>query len=153
MNDNRPVVDWSYRHYRDGLFTVITIAEDQNGEPTVVYRSCSTKDVRVCPMSAWFERVFVDGQEVNAFERMQRFIGTDNHVIPLFMGLHGHVHSQLGADFKYPNNEAINNVEDNVIRIVRNDIWRSLPSMDERTFRPIKLATIKAFVTSPTHGN
>lgn len=59
-----------YRHYKGGLYEVITMAtHSETGEPMVVYKSTLFGSVYTRPLSMWFEEVEVDGEKVRRFSR------------------------------------------------------------------------------------
>ena len=62
-----------YRHYKGGLYVVLTCARlsEERDVEVVVYRSLLTKKVWERPLAMWCERVEVDGRQVPRFELVE----------------------------------------------------------------------------------
>ncbi len=60
-----------WRHYKGGLYHVLIVAvRESNGEPEVVYQGKDSGHVWIRPVSDWLEKVWVDGQYRDRFERV-----------------------------------------------------------------------------------
>ena len=78
MADNKkvyvyyPEMGGIYKHYKGGLYKVLTMAEySESDEPMVVYRSLGFKSIHVRPLSSFNEVVIACGsnsKRVNRFE-------------------------------------------------------------------------------------
>jgi hypothetical protein len=65
-----PEIGPVYRHYKGGLYTIITLANHtETGEPMVVYKSELFGSVYVRPLSMWFERVKDGDDDVQRFKK------------------------------------------------------------------------------------
>jgi hypothetical protein len=64
-----PKPNKTYRHYKGGLYKVITLAKhSETNEDMVVYQSLLFGDIRVRPLSMWFERVPIQlGSNVTSY--------------------------------------------------------------------------------------
>ena len=60
----------TYRHYKGGVYKVISIAtHSESGDDLVVYHSEGNPDnCWARPLSMWFEEVTVEGQTVKRFK-------------------------------------------------------------------------------------
>ena len=59
-----PEVGRKYRHYKGGLYEVITMAtQTETQEPLVIYRSILFGSIYARPLSMWFDRVINSNKE------------------------------------------------------------------------------------------
>jgi len=57
---NYPKPGETYIHYKGGEYEVLMLAEDDNSETVVVYRSILFGSYHTKPLKMWFENVLVD---------------------------------------------------------------------------------------------
>lgn len=68
-----------WRHYKGGLYVVITVGNlsEDRGVEMVVYRSCFKKKVWIRPLSMWYEQIDV-GDDLGDSRLVQRFTEVEN---------------------------------------------------------------------------
>ena len=55
---NYPIVNGEYKHYKGGLYKVITLAtHSETNEKLVVYKSLLFGSVHVRPLDMWFDQI------------------------------------------------------------------------------------------------
>ena len=58
---NYPVIGGKYRHYKGGLYEVITMAtHSETEEPLVIYKSLLFGSIYARPLSIWFDKIKFD---------------------------------------------------------------------------------------------
>lgn len=63
-----PEIGAKYRHYKGGLYEVLTLAtHSETNEPLVIYKSLLFGSVHARPLSMWFEWIKIDGTSVARF--------------------------------------------------------------------------------------
>ncbi len=68
-----PIPGKQYKHYKGGLYTVITLAKHfEKDEDLVVYKSDLFGSVYVIPLSMWFELIILS-KETEPFRSATRF--------------------------------------------------------------------------------
>ncbi len=72
---NYPIPGKRYRHYKGGIYKVITLAtHSETGEKQVVYKSELFGDVTTRPLSMWFEEIiFQPSNKLLSRKKVQRF--------------------------------------------------------------------------------
>ncbi len=67
-----PMPGSRWKHYKGGVYEVITLANhSETQEPMVIYKSIPFGSVYARPLSMWHERCTLNGQEANRFTLMQ----------------------------------------------------------------------------------
>lgn len=65
-----PNIGKKYRHYKGGLYEVITMAtHTETGEPLVIYKSLLFGSIYARPLSMWFDAI--KDQLVNRFTEVE----------------------------------------------------------------------------------
>ena len=63
-----PKIGAEYRHYKGGLYVVLTLAtHSETNEPLVIYKSLLFGSIHARPLSMWFEKVDIDGVSLSRF--------------------------------------------------------------------------------------
>jgi hypothetical protein len=69
-----PEPNKKYRHYKGGLYNVLTLAKhSETNEDMVVYQSLLFGSVYVRPLSMWFEKIDIQ-LEPNVYSTTTRFV-------------------------------------------------------------------------------
>ncbi|MDD5693201.1 MAG: DUF1653 domain-containing protein [Patescibacteria group bacterium] len=60
-----------YRHFKGGMYELLGIGKNsETEEEMVVYKSTETGQIWIRPKEMFFEKVEVDGQKVDRFEKI-----------------------------------------------------------------------------------
>jgi hypothetical protein len=63
-----PEPNKKYRHYKGGLYKILTLAKhSETNEDMVVYQSLLFGSIHVRPLTMWFEEITVDGEIKSRF--------------------------------------------------------------------------------------
>lgn len=74
MNNDNPIINGRYRHYKGGEYEVIGVgAHTETQEELVLYRTLNPPHkIWARPFDMFFETVAIDGKELPRFEKLDR---------------------------------------------------------------------------------